>query len=41
MKLKIVIIALAAVICLIVREPIWMTVVLAVCIAALMIADIT
>ena len=41
MKLKIVIIALAAVICLIVREPLWMTVILAVCIAALMIADIT
>ncbi|MBR6257527.1 MAG: HAMP domain-containing histidine kinase [Lachnospiraceae bacterium] len=41
MKLKIVIIALAAVICLIIREPLWMTAVLAVCIAALMIVDIT
>ena len=41
MKIKIVIIALAAVICLIVREPLWMTVILAVCIAALMIVDIT
>ena len=41
MKLKIVIIALAAVICLIIREPLWMTAVLALCIAALMIVDIT